>query len=82
MNKQIKRALLICLLVLVMASTSFAAVVLLNRVGVSPSHWTGLSTDVKPTIGDYGSTFYVEDTGVLYMYGSSGWVIDTRNLSD
>ena len=67
---------------LVMTSAALATVVLLNKVGNSPSHWTGLSTDVKPTTGAYGSTFYVEDTGVLYMFGSSGWVVDTRALGD
>lgn len=82
MSKQIIRVILIGFLVLALASTAFAAVVLLNKVGTSPSQWTGLSTDVKPTTGDYGSTFYVEDTGVLYMYGVSGWVVDTRNLGN
>ena len=53
---------------------------LLNKVGTSPSHLIGLSTETKPTDKDYGSTFYEEDTGTLYMYGSSGWVVDSRGL--
>ena len=55
------------------------AVELLNKVGASICHWTGLSTDVKPTTGGYGSTFYAEDTTIPYVYGASGWVVDTRN---
>ena len=27
--------------------------------------WSGLSTDVKPVTGGYGSTFFEEDTGDL-----------------
>ena len=54
---------------------------LLNKVGTSPSHFIGLSTESKPTNVDYGSTFYEEDTGTAYVYGSSGWVVDTRRSS-
>ena len=77
-----KKVVIILLIALSVASTSFGAVVLLNKVGQSPSHWLGLSTDVKPTTGNYGSTFYAEDTGICYMYGFSGWVVDNRNLGD
>jgi hypothetical protein len=80
MNRRILRGLLTCILVLAMASAAFSTVVLLNKAGTNPSHWIGLSTDTKPTTGSYGSTFYEEDSMVLYMYGSSGWVVDTRNL--
>lgn len=54
---------------------------LLNVVGSAPSHWSGLSTDTKPTTGDYGSTFYEEDTGTPYIYGDSGWVMDYRRMA-
>lgn len=57
------------------------AYVLLNRVGNNICHWTGLSTDVKPTTGGQGSTFYEEDTTTPYVYGGSGWVVDTRRSS-
>lgn len=56
------------------------AVILLNEAGLSPEHLMGLSTDAKPTNVDPGSTFYEEDTTTLYVYGSSGWVVDTRGL--
>lgn len=56
------------------------AYVLLNASNRAPSELSGLSTDVKPTDVDYDSTFYEEDTGIMYMYGSSGWVVDNRNL--
>lgn len=76
----IRRLIVVLSLVLSLSSVVFGAVVLLNRAGVNPSHWSGLSTDTKPSTGNIGSTFYVEDTGVLFMYGSSGWVVDNRNL--
>ena len=63
-------------------TTSFGAVILLNKVGQAPSHWMGLSTDARPVGIAYGSTFYAEDTGLAYMYGASGWVVDNRNLGD
>ena len=69
-------------LILAMASSALATVTLLNKVGNSPNHWIGLSTDTKPTTGNHGSTFYAEDSGLCYMYGVSGWVIDNRNLGD
>ena len=53
---------------------------LLNKVGASICHWTGLSTDVKPTAGGYGSTFYAEDTTIPYVFGPTGWVIDNRGI--
>lgn len=68
----------IILLILIFASQSFAAVTLLNQAGSSPSNWSGLSTDTKPTTGNKGSTFYEEDTTTPYIYGSSGWVQDKR----
>lgn len=44
-------------------------------------HYTGLSTDTKPTTGTlFGSTFYEEDTGDKYRYGESGWFIEGTNI--
>ncbi len=53
---------------------------LMYKVGDVVNHWTGLSTDVKPTTGAVGSTFYEEDTTTQYVYGTSGWVMDNRPL--
>jgi hypothetical protein len=68
----------IILLILIFESQSFAAVILLNKAGNSPSNWSGLSTDAKPTTGNIGSTFYEENTTTPYIYGFSGWVQDKR----
>lgn len=76
--KKIASIFLACLVILVFVSAAFSAVTLLNKAGVNPSHWSGLSTNTKPTTGSVGSTFYEEDTGVPYVYGSSGWVQDKR----
>ena len=65
-------------LVLTISSPGLATVALLNKAGNSPSHWSGLSTDAKPVTGDYDSTFYEENTGTPYVYGTSGWVVDAR----
>ena len=75
-----KRGLIITAMVILLAMAVMcqAAVVQLYTVGRTPSQWTGLSTDSKPTTGAYGSTFYTEDTGVPYVYGVSGWVVDNR----
>ncbi len=73
-----KRSWLIALLILALALPCHAAVVLLNKAGNAPSHWSGLSSDTKPTTGSYGSTFYEENTGIPWVYGSSGWVQDKR----
>ena len=72
------KILLAVALCLAFSDPGQSAVVLLNKVGNSPSSWSGLSTDVKPTTGNRGSTFYEENTGIPYIYGSSGWVIDKR----
>ncbi len=77
-----KRLFLALIILILLTVPALATVVLLNKVGTNPSHWSGLSTDVKPTTGSYGSTFYVQDTGIYYMYGGSGWVVDNRNLGD
>ena len=79
MRKSIVLAMVV-VLILAMAVVSSGTVALLNAVGNTPSQWTGLSTDVKPTTVAYGSTFYAENSGILYMYGTSGWVPDNRNL--
>ena len=78
-----KKLWLSILIVALLFSQVDATVVLLNKVGVSQNHYSGLSTDVMPTPGaaGYGSTFYVEDIGVRYVYGSSGWVIDKTSIT-
>lgn len=48
----------------------------IKRHGVQdlPQEYSGVSTDVKPTAVN-GSTFFEEDTGDTYFYGSTGWVV-------
>jgi hypothetical protein len=39
-----------------------------------PHHYSGLSTDLKPTTGvPYGSTLYETDTGLWYIFTIAGW---------
>ena len=45
-------------------------------------HYTGLSTDTKPTsIVKQGSTFIEEDTHHLYQYGADGWFLKAQTIN-
>lgn len=45
-------------------------------------HYTGLSTDTKPTTKVHpGSTFFETDTGLRYEYGSGGWSVEASSLA-
>ena len=39
------------------------------------NRYLGLSTDTKPTAPLAGSTFYETDTGLVYLYSGSAWVL-------
>jgi hypothetical protein len=36
--------------------------------------YIGRSTDTKPTLSEFGSTFYEEDTGYLWIYNGFAWI--------
>lgn len=40
--------------------------------------FTGLSTDTKPTDAPQGSTYHAIDTGELWIFHDSMWVVDLR----
>ena len=73
-------AILALAMILALATGSRAAVVVLGeRAG--KRDYAGLSTDTKPTAAvGHGSTFYVTDTGVPYVYTGNGWVVDYRPI--
>lgn len=52
------------------------AIQLLNAIGKSVSQWSCLSTDVKPTTGDYGSRCFETDKNRWFIYTPVGWVLD------
>jgi|SRR5690625_319005 len=41
----------------------------------NPNYYSGLSTDSKPTIAKNGDEFLETDTGVIYIYDGSKWVV-------
>ena len=72
--KRLLKLSLIFSLILALATPALSAVQLLGIAGAQPSAWVGLSTDVKPTTGNYGSSFYETNTGLEYIYTNAGWV--------
>jgi hypothetical protein len=47
----------------------------------SPHHYSGLSTDLKPTTGvPYGSTYYETDTYVWRIFSIAGWLAETDGM--
>lgn len=71
-----KKILFLVLLALQLTawSTVDGAVILTNS---TPKQYTGLSTDTKPTLvkGDAGSHFYETNTGILFIWNGSAWVL-------
>ncbi len=41
-------------------------------------HWSGLSSDVKPSDAGNGSTYHVIDTGEVYFFHDGTWEPDRR----
>jgi len=55
------------------------AKVLLNTVGAHISHWSGALAD-RPSTAEYGSKYFDEASGIPYIYGASGWVVDGSSV--